>query len=63
MGLNDSAQNFELNPWLIDSAHFDSRRNDRLKINRARAGGCEFSLIFDVFQIQDVPVPQVSKIM
>ncbi|MGK3746701.1 MAG: hypothetical protein ACI90V_013564, partial [Bacillariaceae sp.] len=37
-------------------------RNDRLKINRARAGGCEFSLIFDFFQIQDVPVSAEKQI-
>jgi hypothetical protein len=36
MGL-DSAQIFELNRWLIDSAHFDFRRCC-LKMNRARWG-------------------------
>ena len=32
-------------------AHFDSRCYDesRLKMNRARTGGCEFSLIYDFF--------------
>jgi heme/copper-type cytochrome/quinol oxidase subunit 2 len=55
MGLKIQLKFFELNRWLIDSAHFILGEMSRLKMNLARAGGCEFLLIFDFFQIQVVP--------
>jgi len=30
-------------------------------MNRARAGVCEFSLIFDFFQIEDVPAHAINN--
>jgi hypothetical protein len=48
-------QIFELNR-LIHSI----QKYSRLKMNRARARGYEFSLIFDFFQIEDVPVYSVE---
>ena len=62
MGLNDSAQIFELNRWRHRFSSFRfSAKWSRLKMNRARWGMWIF-LIFIFFQIQDVPEDEVFSI-